>query len=163
MSGQVDRVALHHQVQRLVRLLGVESQRVGHTFAQLSGLHPTDLDALVHVMDAEQRGTPLTPGRLGAILGLSSGATTALVDRLAAGGHVVRDRDPDDRRRVLLRHADHGREVAMAYFGPLGGLSEEVMSGFSETELDAVRRFLAGMTEAIAVHRRSLDTPDAQV
>ncbi|MFN8074036.1 MAG: MarR family winged helix-turn-helix transcriptional regulator [Kineosporiaceae bacterium] len=148
------------ELQRLVRQLGVESQRVGHVFAQRHGLHPTDLEALVHVMDAELHGDPLTPGRLAARIGLSSGATTAVVDRLVAGDHVVRDRHPDDRRKVVLRHAAHGRDVAFRFFSPLGQVSEAVMDGFTDDELQVARRFLAGMTRAIAEHTGTVATEE---
>ncbi len=53
-------------------------------------MHPTDLNALLAVMRAERAGAPLTPGRLGQHLGLSSGATTAVIDRLERAGHVQR-------------------------------------------------------------------------
>lgn len=158
--AQPHRRPLRAELPHLVRQLAVESQKVGHVFAHLHGLHPTDLDALVHVMDAELEGDPLTPGRLAERISLSSGATTAVVDRLVARGHVVRDRDPDDRRRVLLRHAEHGREVAFEFFGPLGALTAEVMDRFDERELETARRFLEGMTAAIARHRATLDAPE---
>src|SRR5687768_10615436 len=46
---------------------------------------------------------PLTAGRLATLTGLTTGAVTGVVDRLEEGGFVRRERDPDDRRRVIVR------------------------------------------------------------
>lgn len=47
---------------------------------------------------------PLTSGDLGSGLGLTSGATTRLIDRLVAAEYAHRTHDPTDRRRVLVAH-----------------------------------------------------------
>ena len=46
-----------------------EAERLGQVFAERNGMHPTDLYALLAVMQAEAAGAPLTPGRLGEHLG----------------------------------------------------------------------------------------------
>ena len=140
----------------------VEAQHVGHAFAQRHGLHPTDLQALIAVMHAEGNGTPLTPGRLGEAIGLSSGATTAVIDRLERAGHLRRSRESSDRRVVHLRYGEAGKALAVEFFGPLGRRGDEVMAGFSDAELDTVRRFLDGMTAAMAAHHHEMrDAPVA--
>jgi DNA-binding MarR family transcriptional regulator len=154
-----DRERLVEEIEALLRRVTVESQRLGHEFAARHGLHPTDFEALVHVMDAEGGGTPLTPGELAGKLRLSSGATTAVVDRLEKQGHVRRDRDDVDRRKVHLRWAEHGVAVAMEFFGGLVPLRDAVMGPMSEADLGTVRRFLAEMSDAIASHRTALDQP----
>src|SRR5687767_9364247 len=83
-----------------LRRYSVDAQHIGHAFAGVHGLNPTDLHALIAVMDAELVGAPITPGRLGERLNLSSGPVTALIDRLERGGHIRRDRDTADRRKV---------------------------------------------------------------
>jgi DNA-binding MarR family transcriptional regulator len=69
-------------------------------------LHPTDLRALIALLDGERAGEAMTPGRLGPCLHLSSPAVTALLDRLEGTGFAGRERDPSDRRRVLLAASD---------------------------------------------------------
>ncbi|HWS33957.1 MAG TPA: MarR family transcriptional regulator, partial [Actinoplanes sp.] len=90
-----------------------EAQHIGHAFASQHRLHATDMHALLAVMQAERRGAPLTPGRLGENIGLTSGATTALIDRLERGGHLRRSRESADRRVVHLRYADAGMALAL--------------------------------------------------
>lgn len=154
------RGARGEELVRLVQLLVTEGGKVGGAFAARHGLHPTDVDALVHVLVAQQRGAPLTPGGLGADLGLTSGAVTSVVDRLERAGHVVRTRDAVDRRRVLLHHSDDGLALAEQFFGPLGARTDAVLAGFTDDELDVVARFLAGMGAALAEHRRTLGGPE---
>ena len=106
-----------------VQVLALASDRIGALFAGQHHLHTTDFRALTAIYRAERVGRPLTARQLADQLQISPGAVTYLVDRLAASGHVFRDADPTDRRRVLLRIGEHGREVAFAFFGPLGALA----------------------------------------
>jgi DNA-binding MarR family transcriptional regulator len=141
---------LEARIGALLRLLQVGGDRISATFASRQGLHHTDLAALIHIMDAEASSAPLTPGQLQSVLGLSSGATTSVVDRLERQGHARRNRDTVDRRRIHLHFSDSARTVAQKFFGPLGRLSGQVMDQFTEDELEVVQRFLAGMVDAYA-------------
>lgn len=144
----------------LMRIYSVEAQHVVDTFAQRHGLHSTDMRALLAVLRAERGGDPLTPGRLGETLGLSSGATTAVIDRLAKAGHLRRTRESADRRVVHLRYGEAGQALAASFFRPLGARSHAVMDQFSVDELEVVRRFLQIMNDALVVHHREVaDTP----
>lgn len=153
-----ERDDLRADVVDLLRLYSIEAQHVAHSFANQEGLHFTDLQALIAVMHAERRGDPLTPGRLGDTLGLSSGATTAVIDRLERAGHLRRTRESADRRVVHLRYGEPGLELAAAFFGPLGRRSQKVMDEFSRDDLETVRSFLSGMLGAITEHRQELRT-----
>jgi DNA-binding MarR family transcriptional regulator len=133
-----------------------EAGRLGHAFAAGQGLHRTDAQALLAVLRAERAGAALTPGRLGEEVGLSSGATTAAVDRLERLGHLHRRRDEVDRRRVTLHHGDAGAEVGRAWFGPLARRLDGVLADYSPEELAVVRRFLEQTVDAIARHRDAL-------
>lgn len=70
-----------------------------------------------NVLAALRRAGPpyaLTPTALYRSLLLSSGAMTNRVDRLQERGLVIREDDPTDRRRVLVRLTDEGRAVIEA-------------------------------------------------
>jgi DNA-binding MarR family transcriptional regulator len=141
---------------RLLRESAVEAERLGQAFAGSLHMHPTDLNALLAVMQADQVGVPLTPGRLGQYLGLSSGATTAVIDRMERAGHVHRTRDERDRRRVTLHYGDTASAVGSAYFGPLGTRMDRMLSGYSATDLNVIRRFLTEANELLRLRRRDL-------
>jgi len=144
---------------RLLRVYAVEAERLGQVFAERNGMHPTDLQALLAVMQAEAAGVPLTPGRLGEHLGLSSGATTAVVDRLERAEHVRRERDDRDRRRITLHYG--AAAVGGAFFGPLGARIEHVLAGFTPDELAVVRRFLEQTNAVMRAHREAVTSATA--
>ena len=143
----------------LIRLLqrhAVEAVRLGRAFAEHHGLHPTDWAALLAVMQGDRAGTPLTPGELGERLGMSSGATTAVVDRLERAGHVRRVRDSRDRRRLTLHRAENAHALIAAFFDPLDAAMDTIVVGYTALELATVQRFLAEAVGQVSDHRRRL-------
>src|SRR6185295_6821014 len=63
------------------------------------GLNTTDLMCLSFLSDTE----PLTAGQLAEATGLTTGSVTVMIDRLEKAGYAQREKDPTDRRRVLVR------------------------------------------------------------
>ena len=59
-----DRTALESAVIADVQALSAESDQIGRVFAGVHELSANDFRALVHVMVAENAGTPLTAGEL---------------------------------------------------------------------------------------------------
>lgn len=135
-----------------LRRLNAEFNRMAHEFAHASGLHPTDVQALVAIMDARRRtpDRPMTPGRLREELNVTSGAVTACLDRLERLGHITRARDPADRRVVHLRYEPSAMTMAREYFRPLAESTDAARDGFSEEELRLILRFLRAMNEELA-------------
>ncbi|MGW7317752.1 MarR family transcriptional regulator [Streptomyces sp. NPDC054865] len=141
---------VHH-----LRAVTVELDLLGAEFAQHNSLHPTDLRALICLLDAARVHTLATPGWLGRQLGLNSAGTTALVDRLERLGHVRRTRDSRDRRRVLLEVDERAVTLGQSFFGPL--ITEVVAATrtFSDTDLATIQRFLLNVHEVVAAQRDS--------
>ncbi|MER5642715.1 MarR family transcriptional regulator [Kitasatospora sp. NPDC002227] len=133
-----------------LRAVTVELDALAARFAQTNGLHPTDLRALICLLDAARSGTAATPGYLGGQLGLNSAGTTALVDRLERLGHVRRERDTADRRRVLLSVTAEAVALGESYFGPLIRRLLDQAGAYSPAELAAVHRFLTETKELLA-------------
>ncbi|MCH0555564.1 MULTISPECIES: helix-turn-helix domain-containing protein [unclassified Streptomyces] len=136
------------EIVHLLRATAVELWLHSARFAHANGLHPTDVRALIALMDARRAGEEMTAGRLGAALGLNSAGTTALVDRLERAGHVRRTRGTRDRRKVVVEVADDAVELGWAFFGPLIQRSTELLSGYDEHQREAIREFLAGVRKA---------------
>ena len=90
--------------------------------ARLLGLTESDVLAIQHLAWAGA----LTPGQLGAQLRLTSGGTTALVQRLLRLSYVVREPHPDDRRSTLLRLTPEAERDAGALYAPLVGELDEI-------------------------------------
>jgi DNA-binding MarR family transcriptional regulator len=72
----------------------------------------------------------LSPARLASRIGLSSGATTSLLNRLEEAGHVVRTRESSDRRVVTLRSGRHVHERADEFFATLARQLDTTMSRY---------------------------------
>ena len=79
----------------------------GHAGAKAVGLGATDLYAL----NTLELAGAMTPGRLGARTGLTTGPTTRLIDRLEEAGYVRRAADPDDRRKVIVEPVGRPAEL----------------------------------------------------
>jgi DNA-binding MarR family transcriptional regulator len=114
--------------------------------ADAVGLHQTDQECI----DLLDWTGPLTAGEIGAHLGLSSGAVTGLVDRLEAGGWVRRERDPRDRRRVIVHlSGERGAELWHLY-APLAVAIEEYRDRLALRDLQVVVEFLEFANETMA-------------
>ncbi len=144
MGDQTPAMGLVH----LLRAVTVEFDLLGAEFAARHQLHPTDVRALIHLLDAARTGTRATPGWLGEQLLLNSAGTTALVDRLERLGLVRRSRDTADRRRVLLELREKATELGWAFFGPVINEVVAVAEDFEAGELETVRRFLTAVLES---------------
>lgn len=130
---------------RLVHLLRAVTVEFGlrqSDFAARNGMHPTDVRALICLLDAARANEPATAGLLGTRLGLNSAGTTAVIDRLERLGHVARVRDDHDRRRILLRVEPAAIRLGREFFGPLIDGVLQVLDGFDPAERETVRRFL---------------------
>ncbi|KOU66904.1 MarR family transcriptional regulator [Streptomyces sp. MMG1533] len=136
-----------------LRAITVELDLLGAEFAQRNSLHPTDLRALICLLDAARAHTLATPGWLGRQLGLNSAGTTALVDRLERLGHVRRTRDSRDRRRVLLEVDERAVTLGQSFFGPLIAELLAATLTFSDTEMATIQRFLRNVHEVVAAQR----------
>ncbi|ROR91005.1 MarR family winged helix-turn-helix transcriptional regulator [Nocardioides aurantiacus] len=141
---------------RLTQQLIVDGNKVVQAFATRHGLHPTDVEALALVRVAQDRGKPLTAGALATDLGLTSGAITALVDRLERTGHISRVRDNADRRKVFLHYSIAGLALADEFFVPLLERSVGSLDEFTDEELAIAHRFLTVTGVAMTTHRGSL-------
>ena len=146
---QPDRAALEAQISVDVRALTAESEQIGRTFAGQNNVGANDFRALLHIMVAESAGTPLTAGELRKLMGTSGAAITYLVERMISSGHLRRDTDPTDRRKVILRYDDHGLAVARNFFAPLAQISSQALADLPDADLEAAHRVFTALTSAM--------------
>lgn len=101
----------------------------GNAVAAALGLGGTDLYALSTL----NLSGPLTSGELAAATGLTTGATTRLIDRLERAGHVRRVPEPADRRKVRIELT--GRPTSLdETVDPARRLVAEILSGYTEEQ-----------------------------
>src|SRR5262245_12511442 len=87
----------------LGRQLGAATVMFHAAVGDRMGLSVTDQKCLDIAM---REPAPLTAGRLAELSGLSTGAVTGVLDRLERTGHLHRERDPHDRRKVVIAVAE---------------------------------------------------------
>ena len=150
------RAALEQQISSCLRVMTAESEQIGRNFAAVHEVRPTDFRALLHVMVAETAGDPVTSGELRQRMGLSGAAITYLVDRMMASGHITRESDPTDRRKVILRYSDSGLATARAFFAPLGTHSHDAMAELPDDDLAAAGRVFTALIEAMRRYQDDL-------
>ena len=131
------------RIGNIVRRMGAQSVIVSQTVAARFGLNTTDLECL----DLIQLEGKVSAGQLAAATGLTSGATTALIDRLERAGYVERFDDPADRRRVLVRIRKGSIDEIAKVYGPMQKRMFALWSGYSEAELAVIEDFLSRSLE----------------
>jgi DNA-binding MarR family transcriptional regulator len=133
----VERRALLEQLGDEVRANQRATAIVDEVVVELMGVNRTDgrcLDLLEH------RGQ-MSAGELARASGLSTGAITAVIDRLEHAGYAQRVADPSDRRRVLIEPTAKAREAAWELFAPLVELVEPLMARYTDEDLRMLIEF----------------------
>ncbi|GAB2628505.1 transcriptional regulator [Paractinoplanes abujensis] len=113
-------------------------------------LPTSDASALSNIVWAAEQDTPLSPADLSRRIGMTSGATTVLLNRLEAGGHITRTREHPDRRRVTLRPTPQSRTRARTFLAHAGAEVAEVLHHTTPEDLRRITTFLARLTSATA-------------
>lgn len=90
-----------------LRALILAGEHYRQVIARRAGLGVTETQALSYLASHGDRGQT----ELAADLGITTGASTALVDRLERQGMAERYGHPSDRRRVQIRLTDRGRRA----------------------------------------------------
>jgi DNA-binding MarR family transcriptional regulator len=154
VGRQLERDELLSDLIDALREFTVESDVFVDAFAREHRLGRTDLNAVMWISTGDAAGRPITVGELAQRLGLSPAAATALVDRLEAAGHVGRTRDPRDRRRVTVTMHDTARQVAGAFFMPLGARMRTATADVDDDDLARTTAVVRRMIEAVTATRK---------
>lgn len=149
MAQQLERTMIMADLVRALQTFTVESDVFVEVFARAHGLGRTDMNAIMWISTSARDGTPVTVGELAARLGLGAPATSALVDRLEAVGHVERTRDPNDRRRVTIAMQPQALELASAYFQPLGREMASAVAEISDEDLRTTAAVVFRLIDAV--------------
>jgi len=146
---------LHDHIDALIRDLSDEMSRGYRAFSAAAGLNLSDLMAIGFIRDAEGQATPTTLARQ---LGMTSGATAILINRLERENYVLRAQHPTDRRGTLLKL---GPAAEAADFVPFSSraqrLREAVLDRYSAEDLEVVERFLSDIVTALKLRNEKLE------
>jgi DNA-binding MarR family transcriptional regulator len=129
---------LRQGVAEIGREVSARTILMHQAIAEKVGVSVTELKCLDYV----SRGTPVTAGRLAEITGLTTGAITAMIDRLERAGLVRRERSGDDRRKVFIQPAEDAfGQLFDEIYGPLSRAAAELAGQYSEPELKLIYEY----------------------
>jgi DNA-binding MarR family transcriptional regulator len=111
------------------------------------GLNVTEVDAMQHLMSE-----PIGPVELSRRLHMTSASATVLVDRLEEAGHVVREPDPNDGRRRVVRPTQQGTLAVYEQIQPLVADLVDVEASLSARERRAVAAYLGRVLDVLRAH-----------
>jgi len=117
-----------------VRDYGVHLTLFRNAMDAWAGLNATDMECLRHLFHKDTA----TPSELARHTGLTSGATTAMLDRLESAGLVERRPNPDDRRGILITPAKSAAEKVASWFESARIAQNKLISSYSESELEVI-------------------------
>lgn len=127
-------IAVRQALRDLSTQLSLLNQQVS---GQLS-LRASDIQCL----DLIGTSGPLSPTALARLAGLHPATLTGILDRLERGGWIARDRDPADRRGVLIRALpDRSRDILGLYAG-MNTAVGKICADYADDQLELIAGFL---------------------
>lgn len=128
---------LKRQVILGAREYGFGSVLFRHAIGEMLGVNATDMECLGVIV---LKGVT-TPSELARYTGLSSGATTAMLDRLEKSELIARRPNPQDRRSTHIVLVRETAEKIAPWFASLREAQDQIVSSYSEQELELLADF----------------------
>lgn len=154
MPPRQSRQQLLQDLDGTLRKVGAQSVLLSDLVATRVGLNSTDLECL----DLLYLAGPTTAGTLARHTGLTTGATTAVIDRLERAGFVRRRRDATDRRIVLVEVLPSSAGRVQPLYQGLAESLAELNTRYDDRHLGIVVEYLTRTLAALAEHVAWLQT-----
>jgi len=148
------RAELLRNLDETLRKVGAQSVLLSDTVAKLVGANPTDLECL----DLLGLGGPTTAGKLAAHTGLTTGAMTAVIDRLERAGFARRLRSTEDRRSVLVEAMPERLRQIAALYEPIAAAVARLNEEYGDRQLAVIVDYLSRAVTLGAEHVAWLQT-----
>lgn len=123
-----------------------------HSVGEKLGLNVTDMECLSILFSKHLA----TPSQLGAYTGLSSGATTAMLDRLEKSGLIKRQPNPDDRRGTLIVIDKEAAAKVRPFFSSIHQAAQILTSRYSVEELKLLSDYFSRSSTMWEEERKKL-------
>jgi DNA-binding MarR family transcriptional regulator len=149
MSRQSKKQRMIGELMEQFRIAGIQDNTFDDATADRLGVNRTDLNCI----DIIDRRGGLTAGELASESGLSTGAVTAVIDRLERAGYARRVRDDDDRRKVKVEVTPKLQKRIRQIYEPM---TEEWGAMMNRASTDQLRLMVDFMREANEVRPRHL-------
>ena len=116
-------------------------------------LRDGDLDCLELIA----RTGPLGPSALARAAGVHPATMTGVLDRLEKGSWLTRERDPSDRRSVVLRVRPERVSEVLALYSGMNAAMDTICAAYTDDELAVIADFLDRTAAAGHTATRDLD------
>src|SRR5690349_6652661 len=148
-TGRQERAELEVAFATAMRRTGSLMQLVGQAAADRIGINNTDLNCL-NILSFSGH---MTAGELAKATGLTTASITGVIDRLEEAGFVRRERDPHDRRRVVVRLSlDKAVSDVASVFAPMLRDWREMAARYSDDELRLIVDFYGRVEQVFRKH-----------
>jgi DNA-binding MarR family transcriptional regulator len=132
------------EIRDSLRALRIQLSLLNYRVGSQLELRDVDLNCL-DIIDAYG---PLSPSALARRAGLHPATMTGILDRLERGAWIARERDPSDRRAVVVRALrDRYAELLRQYAG-MNRAMNKIIAGYSDSELELIADFLRRTVDA---------------
>src|SRR5271156_3369181 len=146
------RRTLRESLIRETRHFLAEAILFNQQLADRLGINPIDYQVL-NLLDLFG---PATPGDLAQLTGLSSGGMTVVIDRLEQAHYIERERNPRDRRSVIVRFATKPKRPIAALYQPVLALMDKVLAAYDLEQLGVINDFFMRSNRAHDPGRRKV-------
>lgn len=126
--------------------------KASQKFMQLSQI---EMRGIHYLIVASNQKSVVTPSALAHHLGITSASTTKLLDRLEAGGHIVRGPHPTDRRSLSISVTEETHAIARDTVGRMHATRFTVAAALTPDERDIVIRFLDQIADGLTIRDES--------
>jgi DNA-binding MarR family transcriptional regulator len=120
-------------------------RRLRSVFAASVGLSPVEFNALMRIAQVDD----LTPKALANHLDITTGAVTAMTDRLVGAGLVDRRPNPDDRRSLLLGLTEMGDRARQSVYGQYYDAIARALEGAPDVPVNGLVALLESTAAAL--------------
>jgi len=139
------------EVRKLSQLYAYTSLKMHETISQKAGFSGTDHKYLGFLLQKGQ----MAAGELANLTGLSTGAVTGLIDRLAKKKLVKRQLDKKDRRKVIIvPDKEKITALLIPFYKDFQTDSEKLLGSFSIKEIKTIKDYFS---KAIALMEQTTD------
>jgi DNA-binding MarR family transcriptional regulator len=143
-AAEQHRSRLNHAIREALRDLSVQMSLLSHRIGGRLDLKGTDLECL----DLIDRYGSLSPIALARRAGLHPATMTGILDRLERGGWIVRERDPSDRRSVIVQPVRSRRADVLRLASGMNAATARICASYDDDDLELITGFLRRIADA---------------
>lgn len=150
MSSKED---LERQVLMAAAEYGITAVLFRNAIGRKLGLNITDSECLSLL---RIKGIS-TPTELARYTGLTTGSTTAMLDRLEKAGFITRRHNPKDRRGVLIEINHETAVTSASWVAGVQKAHKDLIASYSAAELETIVDFLTRFAQNVKEHTQRIE------